>query len=86
MIDLKQLRELAESYRQDFMTMPAAQVIALLDMTEAAKKDAARYSWLRKYPNNVGQAVYGPTGGLLMRDEYLDSAIDAATAATEGEA
>lgn len=41
-------------------------------------RDAGRYRWLRNYPNNVNSAVYGPTGGLLRRDEYLDAAIDAA--------
>jgi hypothetical protein len=44
--------------------------------------DAARYRWLRSYPNNVNAAVYGPTGGLLRRDDYLDAAIDAAIASS----
>jgi hypothetical protein len=44
-------------------------------------RDAARYRWLRTYPNNINAAVYGPTGGLLRRDDYLDAAIDAALSA-----
>lgn len=44
------------------------------------KRDAERYRWLRTYPNNVNAEVYGPTGGLLRRDTFLDAAIDAARA------
>lgn len=45
---------------------------------EALRTDAERYRWLRTPPNNINMSVYGPTGGLLRRDEYLDAAIDVA--------
>lgn len=49
---------------------------------------AARYDWLRQYPNNLDGRVYGPTyskegGGLLRRDTHLDAAIDAARAVSK---
>jgi hypothetical protein len=46
--------------------------------------DAARYRWLRTPPNNINPVIYGPTGGLLRRDDYLDAAIDAARDAQQG--
>lgn len=45
--------------------------------------DAARYRWLRTFPNNVRADLYAPCQ-LLMREEYLDAAIDAAMAALSG--
>jgi hypothetical protein len=64
-----------------------AAILAALQAKDAEiarlKADAGRYRWLRTYPNNLNAAVYGPTragpntGGLLCRDDYLDSAIDA---------
>ena len=60
----------------------ADEIAELRAKVEAAEKDAARYRWLRTFPNNINPSVYGITvtkdSGLLRRDEYLDAAIDAA--------
>jgi hypothetical protein len=58
---------------------------------ERLRADAERYRWLRQYPNNLNGLVYGPThgalcGGLLRRDDYLDTAIDASRALAKQEA
>lgn len=45
-----------------------------------AEADARRYRWLRTPPNNLHPNVY-VIGSLLMREEYLDAAIDTALAA-----
>lgn len=39
-------------------------------------RDAMRYRWLRTTPNNLNPAIYAACN-LLMRDGYLDDAIDA---------
>jgi hypothetical protein len=61
----------------------SALIQSLRERAESAEKDAARYRWLRQFPNNISMAVYSETsdlsvGGLLRRDTYLDAAIDAA--------
>ena len=65
----------------------AAQMYAYLDADRTQRtqespasqdaRDAARYRWLRQYPNTIRPEVYCPALDLLRRDEYLDAAIDA---------
>lgn len=54
-------------------------ITAALTRATAAEIDARRYQWLRTPPNNLHPSVY-VAGSLLMREEYLDTAIDAALA------
>lgn len=50
---------------------------ALAEKVKAMEDNDRRYRWLRTFPNNVRPYVYAPCG-LLMREEHLDAAIDAA--------
>lgn len=89
MIDLKKLREYA-SYGE---AVSHKTVLDLLDILEAAQKDAARYRWLRdentdvalvldKRTNYTPPSDDGLTGGSWDYEyrcgDELDSAIDAA--------
>jgi hypothetical protein len=59
-------------------------VLQLLDMLEAAQKDAARYQWLLdKCTAGDWSKVCGPYSQMLMVGASLDEAIDAAMAATK---
>lgn len=83
MIDLKELRQRAiHKYGAS-----AAEVIELLDMLDAAKLDAARYQWLRRWKGQEHEPPFtvqhDPDGTLWGAD--LDHYIDAAMAATKGE-
>lgn len=51
--------------------------IETLSALSELRKDANRYRWLRSFPNNVREELYAPCK-LLMREEHLDAAIDAA--------
>lgn len=68
-----------------YMDPPDGGDVPPLEQLRRMAENARRYRWLRTYPNNVNASVYGPTGGLLRRDEYLDVAIDAALAQRQGE-
>ena len=74
---------------QDPKALGAAIDVAVRALAECEqlRADAARYRWLRTFPNNISRAVYGATmvcdSGLLMRDTYLDEAIDAAMKETK---
>lgn len=82
MIDLTIFRkntEMINKYR-DHSLVENADLLELLDMLEAAQKDAARYQWLRKWkgqehepPFTVQHEVDGTVWG-----GDLDYAIDAA--------
>lgn len=70
-----------------YMDPPDGGDVTPLEQVQRMAKDAARYRWLRAFPNNLNHCVYGPTfsrdhgGGLLRRDDFLDAAIDAAMSA-----
>lgn len=73
------IRERNESIRKwaDWCKEAEAERDALAEKVKAMQDDARRYRWLRTFPNNVRPQVYAPCG-LLMREEHLDAAIDAA--------
>ena len=87
MIDLMFLKHSAEQldgidYAE--MTIEPKTVLALLDMLEAAKQNAARYEWLRGALADSVNGVSHHFCSIRSADE-LDSAIDVAMAETKGE-
>ena len=59
-----------------------AHIDALAEKVKAMEDNDRRYRWLRTFPNNVRPHVYAPCG-LLMLEEHLDAAIDAASGGGE---
>lgn len=84
-LSLEALRKASEGAFKvyDFLPLHPKVVLYLLDMLEAAQQDQARYQWLRESKHfdsdqhQIFCAAYG---------HALDVAIDAAMAATKGEA
>ena len=83
------LRELAEAKRYDkrvcdalgMKTVDPEEALNVIDglreRLRAAEQDAARYRWLREYPDNA--PIYAPNlSGGLAHGKMLDAAIDAA--------
>lgn len=102
MIDLRALRNRVSGIASDQGVcgptwLNPREAVALLDMLEAAKLDAARYQWLRVQPNDcsapridichwTSEEGGSVNNGEGLRGDAADAAIDAAMAATKGEA
>lgn len=92
MIDLKELRSLikgsVDSNNWNRILITNSDLKELLDMLEAAQKDAARYQLIRK--SGLPEDAFGDCDSYYgvyksQVGEVLDETIDAAMAATEGE-